>query len=63
MPLTVYSGHLVVIAMLPTYPESVEAWGWFALSSVVFAMLWRRFLGRGPLERVVGALASLVPMR
>ncbi|PYY59016.1 hypothetical protein DEJ17_08785 [Curtobacterium sp. MCSS17_011] len=63
MPLTVYSGHLVVIAMLPTYPESAEAWGWFALGSVVFAMLWRRFLGRGPLERVVGALASLVPMR
>ncbi|PYY63802.1 hypothetical protein DEJ30_11540 [Curtobacterium sp. MCPF17_003] len=63
MPLTVYSGHLVVIAMLPTSPESAEAWGWFALGSVVFAMLWRRFLGRGPLERVVGALASLVPMR
>jgi hypothetical protein len=63
MPLTVYSGHLVVIALLPTYPESVEAWGWFALGSVVVAMLWRRFLGRGPLERVVGAVASLVPMR
>lgn len=63
MPLTVYSGHLVVIAMLPTYPESAVAWGWFALGSVAFAMLWRRFLGRGPLERVVGALASLVPMR
>ncbi|MGY2897819.1 putative membrane protein YeiB [Curtobacterium sp. PvP017] len=63
MPLTVYSGHLVVIAMLPTYPESAEAWGWFALGSVVFAMVWRRFLGRGPLERAVAALASLVPMR
>jgi uncharacterized membrane protein YeiB len=63
MPLTVYSGHLVVIAMLPTYPESAEAWGRFALGSVVFAMMWRRFLGRGPLERVVGAVASLVPMR
>ncbi|MBF4613662.1 heparan-alpha-glucosaminide N-acetyltransferase domain-containing protein [Curtobacterium sp. VKM Ac-1376] len=63
MPLTIYSGHLVVIALLPAYPGSAEAWGWFALGSVVFAMLWRRFLGRGPLERVVGALASLVPMR
>ncbi len=63
MPLTIYSGHLVVIALLPGYPESGEAWGWFALGSVVFAMLWRRFLGRGPLERVVGALASLVPVR
>lgn len=63
MPLTVYSGHLVVIALLSTYPESAEAWGWFALGSVVFAMVWRRFLGRGPLERAVAALASLVPMR
>ncbi|MBT1679209.1 heparan-alpha-glucosaminide N-acetyltransferase domain-containing protein [Curtobacterium aurantiacum] len=63
MPLTVYSGHLVVIALLPVYPDSAEAWEWFALGSVLFAMLWRRFLGRGPLERVVGALASLVPMR
>ncbi|MEG8035738.1 hypothetical protein QP157_10500 [Sphingomonas sp. LR61] len=63
MPLTIYSGHLVVIAMLPEYPESAEAWGWFALGSVVFAMVWRRFLGRGPLERAVAALASTVPMR
>lgn len=63
MPLTVYSGHLVVIAMLSEYPESTAAWGWFALGSVAFAMLWRRFLGRGPLERAVAALASLVPMR
>ncbi|ROQ07033.1 MULTISPECIES: heparan-alpha-glucosaminide N-acetyltransferase domain-containing protein [unclassified Curtobacterium] len=63
MPLTIYSGHLVVIAMLPEYPESVSAWGWFALGSVVFAMVWRRFLGRGPLERAIAALASTVPMR
>lgn len=63
MPLTVYSGHLVVIALLSEYPESAAAWGWFALVSIVFAMTWRRFLGRGPLERAVAALASLVPMR
>ncbi|MFK4482655.1 heparan-alpha-glucosaminide N-acetyltransferase domain-containing protein [Curtobacterium sp. AB7] len=63
MPLTIYSGHLVVIAMLPEYPESASAWGWFALGSILFAMVWRRFLGRGPLERAVAALASLVPMR
>ncbi|MBF4608810.1 heparan-alpha-glucosaminide N-acetyltransferase domain-containing protein [Curtobacterium sp. VKM Ac-1393] len=63
MPLTVYSGHLVVIALLSEYPESAAAWGWFALVSIVFAMTWRRFLGRGPLERAVAGLASLVPMR
>ncbi|ROP64170.1 heparan-alpha-glucosaminide N-acetyltransferase domain-containing protein [Curtobacterium sp. PhB115] len=63
MPLTIYSGHLVVIAMLREYPGSAVAWCWFALGSIVFAMLWRRFLGRGPLERAVGALAALVPVR
>jgi hypothetical protein len=61
MPLTVYAGHLVVLAALPTYPDSAAAWGWFALGSIVFAMLWRRFLGRGPLERVTARLTRLVP--
>ncbi|PZF58868.1 hypothetical protein DEJ23_03535 [Curtobacterium sp. MCSS17_008] len=61
MPLTVYAGHLVVIAFLPEYPESGTAWAWFAVGSVLFAMSWRAFLGRGPLERVVARLAGLVP--
>lgn len=61
MPLTVYAGHLVVIAALPEYPESATAWGWFAVGSVLFAMTWRTFLGRGPLERLVARLTRLVP--
>ncbi len=61
MPLTIYAGHLVVLAALPTYPDSAAAWGWFALGSIVFAMLWRRFLGWGPLERVTARLTRLVP--
>ncbi|MDM7890947.1 heparan-alpha-glucosaminide N-acetyltransferase domain-containing protein [Curtobacterium caseinilyticum] len=61
MPLTVYAGHIVVIAFLPEYPESTTAWAAFALGSVLFAMLWRAFLGRGPLERLVARLTGLVP--
>ena len=61
MPLTVYAGHLVVIALLPEYPESGTVWAWFAIASVLFAMLWRTFLGSGPLERAVARLTGLVP--
>jgi len=63
MPLTVYAGHLVVLAMLPEYPDSGVAWWSFAVGSVLFAMLWRTFLGRGPLERLTATLSGLVPMR
>lgn len=61
MPLTVYAGHLVVIAALSEYPESGTAWAWFAVGSLLFAVVWRAFLGRGPLERLVARFARLVP--
>ena len=63
MPLTVYAGHLVVLAMLPGYPDSGAAWAWFAIGSVLFAMVWRTALGRGPLERLTATLSGLVPLR
>lgn len=61
MPLTVYAGHLVVIALLPEYPESGTVWAWFVIGSVLVAMVWRTFLGSGPLERLVARLTGLVP--
>ena len=61
MPLSVYAGHLVVLAALPVYPASASAWAWFAVGSVVFALVWCRFLGRGPLERLTARLARVVP--
>ena len=63
MPLTVYAGHLVVLAMLPGYPDSGAAWAWFAVGSVLLAMVWRTALGRGPLERLTATLSGLVPLR
>lgn len=61
MPLTVYAGHLVVLAVLPVSPDSGAAWGWFTVGSVCFAMLWRRVVGRGPLEQLTARLTRLVP--
>ncbi|WIA99136.1 heparan-alpha-glucosaminide N-acetyltransferase domain-containing protein [Curtobacterium sp. MCBA15_012] len=61
MPLTVYAGHLVVIAALGELPASGTAWALFAIGSVLVAVVWRAFLGRGPLERLVARLTGLVP--
>ncbi|MFF5990676.1 MULTISPECIES: heparan-alpha-glucosaminide N-acetyltransferase domain-containing protein [Prauserella] len=57
MPLTAYSGQIVVIALLG--PDSVQSptsnWPLAALSTgtIAVSMMWHRRLGRGPLERLV----------
>ncbi|WP_162238988.1 MULTISPECIES: DUF418 domain-containing protein [unclassified Rathayibacter] len=68
MPLTIYSVQLVALAvyLLPYEPFDFDAWrSWsllasFVVCSVVFALLWRRFVGQGPLEWLL-ARASLRP--
>ena len=65
LALTVYTAQILVLAMAagardsggPDYP------GWplltgLALASLVGASLWRYFIGRGPLERMLTALAG-----
>jgi uncharacterized membrane protein YeiB len=65
LALTVYTVQILVLAMAagsrdvggPEYP------GWplligLAVASLVGATLWRSFLGRGPLERLMGVLAG-----
>ncbi|PFG20182.1 putative membrane protein YeiB [Serinibacter salmoneus] len=63
MSLTVYSAQIVVIAILGPdavwYPVSNEPLILLALGSVLGAWIWRLFLGRGPLERLVTWLSSL----
>lgn len=61
MPLTVYALHLVVIAAWPDLPHGATTWWAFTVGAVVVAMAWRRFLGRGPLERVTALVAGAVP--
>ncbi|WP_146244226.1 heparan-alpha-glucosaminide N-acetyltransferase domain-containing protein [Curtobacterium sp. MCBD17_032] len=63
MPLSVYALHLVVIAAWPDLPHGPTTWWAFTVGAVLFAMVWRRFLGRGPLERLTAAVASAVPLR
>ncbi|GAA4891989.1 putative membrane protein YeiB [Streptomonospora salina] len=62
MALTVYAGHILVIAALGysltgAAPFRVEA---FVAGALVAATLWRMFLGRGPLERALGAAGDAV---
>ncbi|AOS65527.1 DUF418 domain-containing protein [Actinoalloteichus hymeniacidonis] len=62
MPLTIYSGHLLVLAMIGPIPDELE-WpillGLMAVT-VVCAFVWRRFLGRGPLEMVLHSFTTRV---
>jgi uncharacterized membrane protein len=55
--LSVYSFHIVAIFVLGNavvwYPESNAVLIWFLVLALAGAWLWRRFLGRGPLERLV----------
>ena len=59
MPLSIYTIHLVVIALaireengVPT-DDSWELVIGLVVGSMAFAWLWRRYLGRGPLERLL----------
>ncbi|SIO85690.1 heparan-alpha-glucosaminide N-acetyltransferase domain-containing protein [Nocardiopsis sp. JB363] len=63
MPLTVYTGHILVLAVIVAFHPENAAGGpfyleWFILGSFVFATLWRYLLGRGPLERGLGEIAD-----
>ncbi|OII39665.1 hypothetical protein BIU98_11505 [Curtobacterium sp. MMLR14_010] len=60
MPLSIYALHLIVIAAVPELPDGLATWWWFAVGAALFAMLWQRFLGRGPLERLVAHIADTV---
>ena len=62
MPLTVYTGHLVVMAMLITASgyDFHTPWltEWFILGALVFATVWRLAFGRGPAEFLLGEAAT-----
>ncbi|MFF0003434.1 heparan-alpha-glucosaminide N-acetyltransferase domain-containing protein [Streptomyces tibetensis] len=54
---TAYAAHIVALRSLPSQ-EALAAHPWlpllgFILGAVVFCGLWRRYLGRGPLERLM----------
>ena len=59
MPLSIYTIHLVVISLAIRREDGVltdDSWALVVgliAGSMAFAWLWRRYLGRGPLERVL----------
>ena len=66
MALTLYTAHAVVLAIVRATAELPERWqvpDWLfpalAVGALLFAVLWRRLLGAGPLERGLRALTLL----
>ncbi|WP_157802994.1 DUF418 domain-containing protein [Compostimonas suwonensis] len=64
MPLTIYTAHILVLVVSKRQEAGVttdDSWGLtigLIVGSLLFASLWRRLVGRGPLEWVV-AKASM----
>ncbi|WP_172582754.1 DUF418 domain-containing protein [Subtercola boreus] len=66
MPLTIYTGHVLALALRywidPAQPRMSETlWVVLTITSLVLATLWRRFLGQGPLERVLRTVDGSAP--
>lgn len=67
MPLTAYTGHLLLAVGLAGgpfggYDDPTNAlWGWTSLAMVVIATGWVALVGRGPLERLVARVSALPP--
>jgi uncharacterized membrane protein YeiB len=66
MPLTIYTGQLLVLAVWLLGPagatRDIASWpllAGLAIASTVFAMLWQRYVGRGPLENLMTQLTTV----
>ena len=65
MPLTVYTGQVLVAALFllpqPASAKSVIAYWWLLAATVggslLFAVVWRRLVGRGPLEQLLATVS------
>lgn len=59
MPLTIYTAHLIVISFFKRQENGVltdDSWPLLIgliIGSMLFAWLWQRFIGRGPLEMLL----------
>lgn len=65
MSLTIYSLHIIYIAILGNdavwYPVSNQPLLWLTLGSLIFALIWQMTLGQGPLERLLQRLITPRP--
>lgn len=64
MSLTIYTGHVLILAWINALDSPVAFLAdigpeFFVVGSLLFATFWRLALGRGPLERLLAAAASV----
>jgi uncharacterized membrane protein YeiB len=64
LALSVYTTHVVALWVLmdvaPERTQGLATWLWFAVAAVLGAWLWRRLIGRGPLEWLLTWTSSRV---
>jgi hypothetical protein len=58
MTLTVYSAHALVLGSGLLLDDPLWLYVVSVAAALAFALLWRRFVGQGPLERIVGMAAG-----
>ena len=58
MTLTLYTTHLLVLATGFLADLPYLSWGIQVAAALVFAVLWQKSRGRGPLERLIGAASG-----
>jgi hypothetical protein len=60
MPLTLYTAHVVLLGTTDT-TDPLRYYGLQVAAALVFATIWRRFVGRGPLEAAIAR--AVQPLR
>ncbi len=58
MPLTLYTGHLLVLSTGVLAGHPLMQYLMLVVAALLFAVLWKRWVGQGPLERLVAAAAG-----
>jgi uncharacterized membrane protein YeiB len=59
MTLTIYGAHLVYLSFDPLANDPLVSYTAQVSAALVFAVIWRRVRGQGPLEKVVAVVARL----
>ena len=58
MTLTLYSGHILLIALGVFEDWEIAQYLFLVVSSIAFAVLWRRWRNQGPLEKIVATASG-----
>jgi uncharacterized membrane protein YeiB len=58
MTLTIYSTHVLVLGSDVLSDDPLDLYLVSVAAALAFAMLWRHFVGQGPVERIVGTAAG-----